>query len=183
MLLTEPCYIYLGDVVVPSIELIPQPLHQMGSTGSSTITAETQSHISNNLSAVAPLAIDHSMTETLVLLAVHLQDTERIPKLLSWQDWCHNLAPDEIESVHALGRLQIRDLVRLEAHFLSHSATQSLYWFLCQFSSGTDFLAIPRILSLDSSNQRTCCFPRGIPKWKYFSIRQQIKRIGQGQKP
>jgi tetratricopeptide (TPR) repeat protein len=122
MLLTEPWYTYLGDVVAPSIELIPQPPPQIDYTCSSTVTTEAQNHIADNLSAVTPLAIDHSMTETLVLLAVRLKDTERIPKLLSWQDWCHNLAPDEIESVHALGRLQIRDLVRLEAHFLSHSA-------------------------------------------------------------
>src|SRR5271154_1271025 len=62
------------------------------------------------------------MTETLVLLAVRLKDTEQMPRLLSWQNWCHELAPDDVESVHALGRLQIRDLVRLEAHFLSNSA-------------------------------------------------------------
>jgi tetratricopeptide (TPR) repeat protein len=122
MLLTEPWYTYLGDVVLPSIELIPQPPNQMGSACSATITTEAQNHISNKLSEVAPLTIDHTMTETLVLLAVRLKDTERIPKLLSWQDWCHDLAPDDIESVHALGRLQIRDLVKLEAHFLSNSA-------------------------------------------------------------
>jgi hypothetical protein len=132
----------------------------MGSTGSSTITAETQSHISNNLSAVAQLAIDHSMTETLVLLAVHLKDTERIPKLSSWQDWCHDLAPDEIESVQALGRLQIRDLVRLEAHFLSHSALilVSMPIFIWdRLPSNPSYSFIGFIKSA------TCCFPRGIP--------------------
>lgn len=61
------------------------------------------------------------MTETLALLAVRRKETEMMPKLVSWQNWCHNLAPDDVESVHALGRLQKRDLVRLEAHFHSNS--------------------------------------------------------------
>jgi len=68
------------------------------------------------------VSIDQSMTETLVLLAVQLKDTELTPKLLSWQNWCHNLAPDDIESVHALGRLKMRDLIKLEGQFLSNSS-------------------------------------------------------------
>ena len=62
------------------------------------------------------------MTDTLVLLAVRLKDTEDIPNLVSWQDWCHDLAPDDVNSVHALGRMRTRDLIKLEAHFLSHSS-------------------------------------------------------------
>lgn len=122
MLLTEPWYTYLGDVAIPSVELVPQSPIQMSSASNATLPAEAQNQTSNESSAVAPLTIDQSMTETLVLLAVRLKDTERIPKLSSWQDWCHNLAPNDIDSIHALGRLQKRDLVRLEAHFLSNSA-------------------------------------------------------------
>ena len=45
-----------------------------------------------------------------MILAVGLKDTERILKLLSWQYWCHNLAPNDIDLIHALPRLQIRVL-------------------------------------------------------------------------
>ncbi len=119
MLLTEPWYTYLGDAALPSAELIPQP--QMSSASNDAITTGDQNQISPNFNANAPLAVDRSMTETLVLLAVRLKETESMPKLVSWQNWCHDLAPDDVESVHALGRLQIRDLVRLEGHFLSNS--------------------------------------------------------------
>ena len=122
MLLTEPWYTYLGDVALPSTELIPQLPNQMNSVSNATIPTEAQNQTSNESPAVAPLTIDQSMTKTLVLLAVRLKDIERMPKLLSWQNWCHDLAPDGIEYVHALGRLRIRDLVRLEAHFISNSA-------------------------------------------------------------
>jgi tetratricopeptide (TPR) repeat protein len=40
---------------------------------------------------------------------------------VSWQDWCHELAPDDIDLVHALGRLKARDVIKLEALFRSHS--------------------------------------------------------------
>ncbi|KAL8647776.1 MAG: hypothetical protein Q9226_006290 [Calogaya cf. arnoldii] len=73
-------------------------------------------------SAVTTISIDQSMTETLVLLAVRLKDTEHTPNLLSWQNWCHDLAPNDIESVHALRRIKIRDLIKLEAQFLSNSS-------------------------------------------------------------
>ena len=120
MLLTEHWYTYLGDVALPSAELIPQP--QTSSASNDIITTETQNQISNKSTAIAPLNVDQSMTETLVLLAVRLKDTEPMPKLVTWQNWCHNLAPDDVESVHALGLLQIRDLVRLEAQLLSNSS-------------------------------------------------------------
>lgn len=62
------------------------------------------------------------MTETLVLLAVRLKDMEKVPALLHWDNWCHHLAPNDAASVHTLGRLQLRDLVRLEGYFLSNSS-------------------------------------------------------------
>ena len=122
MLLTEPWYTYLGNVALPSIELIPQLPNQANSASIATISTEAQDQTLNKSPAVPPLIIDQSMTETLVLLAVHLKDAEQVPRLLSWQNWCHNLAPEDAKSVHALGRLQIRDLIKLEAHFLSNSA-------------------------------------------------------------
>ena len=119
MLLTEPWYTYLGDVALPSTELIPQSPRQMSSASSAPIA---QVQPSTESPAVVPLTVDQSMTETLVLLAVRLKDAGRMPDLSSWQNWCHDLAPDNVGSVHALGRIQVRDLVSIEAHYLSNSA-------------------------------------------------------------
>ena len=73
MLLTEPRYTYLGDAALLSAELIPQP--QMSSTIDSVITTEAQ-----NQTAAAPIVLDQPLTETLVLLAVRLKETESMPK-------------------------------------------------------------------------------------------------------
>jgi hypothetical protein len=79
-----------GDAALPSVELIPQP--QMSSASNDTITTGPQNQTSNESSAVALLTVDQSMTGTLVLLAVRLKDAEPMPNLVSWQNWCHNLA-------------------------------------------------------------------------------------------
>ena len=121
MLLTEPWYTYLGDTALASTEISPQPSNQMSSASKDSVLESSDSS-SKRPSAVTTISIDQSMTETLVLLAVRLKDTEQTPKLLSWQNWCHDLAPDDVESVHALGRLKIRDLIKLEAQFFSNSS-------------------------------------------------------------
>ena len=121
MPLTEPWYTYLGDAASASAEISPQPSNQMNSTSNDSVLESSDSS-SKRPSAVTTISIDQSMTETLVLLAVRLKETEQTPKLLSWQNWCHDLAPDDVESVHALGKLKIRDLIKLEAQFLSNSS-------------------------------------------------------------
>lgn len=118
-LLTEPWYTFLGDHAVPSTVLIPQPQVNRASEDANITGAQNQA--ANKSSAVDPLHEDQPTTETLVLLAVRLNDTNKIPNLSSWQKWCHDLAPDDVESAHALGRVHIRDLVRLEAYFHSNS--------------------------------------------------------------
>jgi tetratricopeptide (TPR) repeat protein len=121
-LLTEPWYTYLGDEICPSTELAPQLVSRIIHSDACSTTMESgdSSQLSTSSSATS-FTIDQTMTETLVLLAVRLKDTERIPGLLAWQNWCHNLAPEDIDTVHALGRVQLRDLVQLEGQFLSHS--------------------------------------------------------------
>ena len=166
-LLTEPWYTYLGDEVLSSVELTPQPVLK-GCKGDIAISGEnipgalsedhgsvatsqdmlsgapgkddgyiamsredTSSPSSNENKDVAvpgcdpksvsegsstassstSITIDEPSTETLVLLAVRLKESEVIPQLDSWQDWCHVLASADVESVHALGRLQARDLI------------------------------------------------------------------------
>ena len=121
MLLTEPWYTYLGDAALASAEISPQPSNQMSSASNYSVLDGSDSS-SERPSAVTTISIDQSMTETLVLLAVRLKDTEQTPQLLSWQNWCHDLTPDDVESVHALGKLKIRDLIKLEAQFLSNSS-------------------------------------------------------------
>ncbi|KAI4144665.1 MAG: hypothetical protein LQ340_006563 [Diploschistes diacapsis] len=123
-LLTEPWYSYLGNELVPSVELTPQPASdnssvniEMPNVGSEDYPQPPASSTSDHTS----ITIDEPTTETLVLLAVRLKSPNEVPRLVSWQDWCHILAPDDIESVHALGRLQSSDLVRLEGYFMSHS--------------------------------------------------------------
>jgi tetratricopeptide (TPR) repeat protein len=118
-LLTEPWYTYLGDEICPSTELAPQLVSRIIHSDACSTTMESgdSSQLSTSSSATS-FTIDQTMTETLVLLAVRLKDTERIPGLLAWQKWC---APEDIDTVHALGRVQLRDLVQLEGQFLSHS--------------------------------------------------------------
>jgi tetratricopeptide (TPR) repeat protein len=119
ILLTEPWYTYLGDEICPSTELAPQLVSRIIHSDACSTTTESgdYSQLSTSSSATS-FTIDQTMTETLVLLAVRLKDTERIPGLLAWQNWC---APEDIDTVHALGRVQLRDLVQLEGQFLSHS--------------------------------------------------------------
>lgn len=123
MLLTEPWYTYLGDIAIPSVELAPQPDNNDSNVGINLPAAGgmDSSQTSFTTSTATSFAIGETMTETLVLLAVRLKSTERIPSLVAWQNWCHNTAPEDIESVHALGRIEMRDLAKVEGHFLSHS--------------------------------------------------------------
>ena len=107
--------------MLASAEISPQPSTQMNSAGDTPILESSDSD-SKQFSADTTLSVDQSITESLVLLAVRLKDTEQTPKLLSWRHWCYELAPNDIDSVHALGRLQIRDLIKLEAQFLSSSS-------------------------------------------------------------
>jgi len=121
MLLTEPWYTYLGDIALASTEISSQPSNQMSSAGNTPVL-EISDTGSKQSPVVTTISIDQSMIETLILLAVRLKDTEHTPKLLSWQNWCHDLAPNDIESVHALERIKIRDLIKLKAQFLSNSS-------------------------------------------------------------
>ncbi|KAI9694723.1 MAG: hypothetical protein M1822_000339 [Bathelium mastoideum] len=99
----EPWYTYLGDVASPSVEFTPIHNFKKGSK--------------------APTyGIDRSVTEKLVLLAVRLNDAEKIPSRQHWREWVTDLAPKDVASIQALGRLRHRDLVRLEGYFLSGSA-------------------------------------------------------------
>ena len=93
----------------------------MSSAGDNPVLESLDSS-SKRPSAAATLSIDQSITETMVLLAVRLKNTEKPPKLMSWLNWCHDLAPYDVESVHALGKLKIRDLIKLEAQFDSNSS-------------------------------------------------------------
>ncbi|KAL9060158.1 MAG: hypothetical protein Q9162_000772 [Coniocarpon cinnabarinum] len=100
-LLKEPWYTNMGEVALPSAEITPQP----------------QLSTLDNC-----LKVDKEMTETLALLAVRLQDATSAPSVLSWQNWCFDLASDDVESVHALGRLRLRELTKLEALFDGYPA-------------------------------------------------------------
>ena len=61
------------------------------------------------------------MTDTLVMLAVRLDNPEQVPELDAWIRWCQDPAPEDVESVRALGLLRRKDLIRIEGHYLSHS--------------------------------------------------------------
>ena len=121
-LLVEPVYSRMGNAPACSIELTPlQPRHA-SSAGPADANPHAQSQPSKKASAATPSIVKDLMTEPLALLAVRLKDPSKTPRLSSWQNWCHEFAPDDVESVHALGRLEIREIARLEANFLSNSA-------------------------------------------------------------
>ena len=122
-LLSEPWYTFLGDDVAPSVEITPQPQrHQCNeSLQAPASDSASTSGESSATSSLTSLTIDESSVETLVLLGVRLKSSDEIPHLVTWRNWCHVLAPDDVASVHALGRLSTRDLVRLEGYFVSHS--------------------------------------------------------------
>ncbi|MCJ1330704.1 hypothetical protein MMC10_007390 [Thelotrema lepadinum] len=122
-LLTEPWYTYLGSDVVPSVELAPLPKREIEVGGSDlAATDPADSTPSSSLtSSMTSLTIDNQMTETLVLLAVRLKSIEGVPELMAWHRWCHESAPEDVESVHALGLLRTKDLLKIEGHYISHS--------------------------------------------------------------
>jgi len=92
------------------------------SNADNTLVLEISDTGSKQSPVVTTISIDQSMIETLILLAVRLKDTEHTSKLLSWQNWCHDLASNDIESIYAFERIKIRDLIKLKAQFLSNSS-------------------------------------------------------------
>lgn len=124
MLLTEPWYTYLGNAVSSSAELKMQPWNRTSiPQAESTSLGSTESQeATSSATSVTSLTIDEAINETMVLLVVRLQDSSKIPDLDIWNRWCHKLAPEGINSVHAFGRLKVRDLIKLEGLFHSHSS-------------------------------------------------------------
>ena len=107
-LLVEPWYTYLGDRMSPSIQLSP-----LVSDHNPDLT-ETSSQGSGSS--------EPALTDTLVLFAARLKDSAAVPSLEDWTTWLRDSLPKDVDYAHTLGRVDVQDVVRMEANFLSHSA-------------------------------------------------------------
>lgn len=94
-----PCYSFLGSGICASAELTAR---------------DAVISISNQ-------AITLPGSETLVLLGVKLRAIDSIPDATSWANWLHDNAPIEVDSVVALCRREVADIIGLQGIYESTS--------------------------------------------------------------
>ena len=131
-LTTEPWYTYLGSKISPSVEL---KSHHTSATSTST-----------SLSLALPAS------ETLVLLGVHLKSTDIVPDLQSWERWLHQSAPNDVESVVAICKRKIKDIIVLQATYESHSSLMLITIPMCFWNRLPETMAYQFISYVTSDN-------------------------------